>query len=55
MHPTPHGHVGIYIGNGKVIHNLSSTVKVQSLEGWVKDLKTFLGDGSSKNLITRNE
>lgn len=35
------GHVGIYIGNGKVIHNLSGTVKVQSLESWIKDFKGF--------------
>lgn len=38
----PYGHVGIYIGNGKVIHNLSGTVKVQSLESWVKDFKGFV-------------
>lgn len=37
----PYGHVGIYIGNGKVIHNLSGTIKVQSLESWVKDFKGF--------------
>ncbi len=37
----PFGHVGIYIGNGQVIHNLSGTVKVQSLESWVKDFKGF--------------
>lgn len=37
----PYGHVGIYIGNGNVIHNLSGTVKVQSLESWVKDFKGF--------------
>lgn len=37
----PYGHVGIYIGNGKVIHNLSGRVKIQSLESWVKDFKGF--------------
>lgn len=37
----PYGHVGIYIGNGKVIHNLSGTVKIQSLESWIKDFKGF--------------
>lgn len=37
----PYGHVGIYIGNGQVIHNLSGTVKVHSLESWVKDFKGF--------------
>ena len=38
----PYGHVGIYIGNGQVIHNLSGTVKIQSLESWVKDFKGFV-------------
>lgn len=47
----PYGHVGIYIGNGKVIHNLSGTVKVQSLESWVKDFKGFAwGWEKGKNL-----
>ncbi|MFR2095407.1 MAG: CHAP domain-containing protein [Eubacterium sp.] len=36
-----YGHVGIYIGNGQVIHNLSGTVKVQSLESWVKNFNGF--------------
>lgn len=31
-----YGHVGIYIGNGNVIHNLDGYVKMQSLESWVK-------------------
>ena len=31
----PYGHVGIYIGGGQVIHNLSGCVKVESLESWV--------------------
>lgn len=31
-----YGHVGIYIGNGLVIHNLSGKVKTESLESWVK-------------------
>ena len=48
----PYGHVGIYIGNGKVIHNLSGTVKVQSLESWVKDFKGFAwGWENKKNII----
>ena len=48
----PYGHVGIYIGNGKVIHNLSGTVKVQSLESWVKDFKGFAwGWENGENLI----
>lgn len=46
------GHVGIYIGNGKVIHNLSGTVKVQSLKSWVKDFKGFAwGWENGENLI----
>lgn len=31
-----YGHVGIYIGNGLVIHNLSGYVKTESLESWVR-------------------
>lgn len=47
----PFGHVGIYIGNGQVIHNLSGTVKVQSLESWIKDFKGFAwGWENGKNL-----
>ena len=30
-----YGHVGIYIGNGKIAHNIGY-VKIQSLESWVK-------------------
>ena len=49
----PYGHVGIYIGNGQVIHNLSGTVKVQSLESWVNDFKGFAwGWENGKNLLT---
>lgn len=48
----PYGHVGIYIGNGKVIHNLSGTIKVQSLESWVKDFNGFAwGWENGKNLV----
>ena len=48
----PYGHVGIYIGNGNVIHNLSGTVKVQSLESWVNDFKGFAwGWENGKSLI----
>lgn len=31
-----YGHVGIYIGNGIVIHNLNGYIKTQSLESWVQ-------------------
>lgn len=47
----PYGHVGIYIGNGKVIHNLSGTIKVQSLESWVKDFKGFAWGWENDNNI----
>lgn len=48
----PYGHVGIYIGNGQVIHNLSGTVKVQSLESWVNDFKGFAwGWENDNNLL----
>lgn len=50
------GHVGIYIGNGQVIHNLSGTVKVQSLESWVEDFKGFAwGWENGKNLLGKNQ
>lgn len=35
-----YGHVGIYIDNGKVAHNIGY-VKVQSLESWIKTYKGF--------------
>lgn len=35
-----YGHVGIYIGNGKVAHNIGY-VKVQSLESWIEQYKGF--------------
>lgn len=47
----PYGHVGIYIGNGKVIHNLSGTIKVQSLESWIKDFKGFAWGWENDNNI----
>lgn len=50
----PYGHVCIYIGNGKVIHNLSGTVKVQSLESWVKDFKGFAWGWESRNVLGNN-
>lgn len=35
-----YGHVGIYIGNGKVAHNIGGVV-VQSLDSWVEQYKGF--------------
>lgn len=49
-----YGHVGIYIGNGKVIHNLSGTVKVQSLESWVKDFKGFAWGWENSKSLQKN-
>ena len=47
------GHVGIYIGNGQVIHNLSGTVKVQSLESWNEGFNGFAwGWENNKSLIS---
>lgn len=48
----PYGHVGIYIGNGKVIHNLSGTIKVQSLESWVKDFKGFAWGWDNNTMLS---
>jgi hypothetical protein len=35
-----YGHVGIYIGNGMVAHNIGE-IKIQSLESWIKSYKGF--------------
>lgn len=35
-----YGHVGIYIGNGMVAHNIGK-IKIQSLESWIKSYKGF--------------
>lgn len=35
-----YGHVGIYIGNGMVAHNIGE-IKMQSLESWIKTYKGF--------------
>lgn len=35
----PYGHVGIYIGNGQVAHNLSGEIVIQSLDNWVSQFK----------------
>ena len=36
----PYGHVGIYISNGMVAHNIGE-IKTQSLESWIKTYKGF--------------
>ena len=47
----PFGHVGIYIGNGQVIHNLSGTITLQSLDSWVSQFKGICwGWENGKNL-----
>ncbi len=46
----PYGHVGIYIGNGMVAHNIGE-IKIQSLESWIKTYKGFAwGWENSKKL-----
>lgn len=46
----PYGHVGIYIGNGMVAHNIGE-IKTQSLESWIKTYKGFAwGWENSKKL-----
>ena len=46
-----YGHVGIYIGNGMVAHNIGE-IKIQSLESWVKTYKGFAwGFENGKNLV----
>lgn len=46
-----YGHVGIYIGNGMVAHNIGE-IKIQSLESWVETYKGFAwGWENNKTLI----
>lgn len=46
-----YGHVGIYIGNGMVAHNIGE-IKIQSLESWVKTYKGFAwGWENGKGLV----
>lgn len=46
-----YGHVGIYIGNGIVIHNLNGYIKTQSLESWVRSYNGMCwGWENGKNL-----
>lgn len=45
------GHVGIYIGNGMVAHNIGE-VKIEKLDEWIKKYKGFAwGWGNGKNLV----
>ena len=46
-----YGHVGIYIGNGMVAHNIGE-IKIQSLESWIKTYKGFAwGFENGKGLV----
>lgn len=46
-----YGHVGIYIGNGMVAHNIGE-IKIQSLESWIKSYKGFAwGFENGKELV----
>lgn len=47
----PYGHVGIYIGNGMVAHNVGE-IKIQSLESWIETYKGFAwGWENGKGLV----
>ena len=43
-----YGHVGIYIGNGMVAHNIGE-IKIQSLESWIKTYKGFAWGWENEN------
>lgn len=45
-----YGHVGIYIGNGMVAHNIGE-IKIQSLESWVKTYKGFAWGWENTNKL----
>lgn len=49
----PYGHVGIYIGNGMVAHNIGE-IKIQSLESWVKTYKGFAWGWENGNILVNN-
>lgn len=45
-----YGHVGIYIGNGMVAHNIGE-IKIQSLESWIKTYKGFAWGWENANKL----
>lgn len=45
-----YGHVGIYIGNGMVAHNIGE-IKIQSLESWIKTYKGFAWGWKNVNVL----
>ena len=45
-----YGHVGIYIGNGMVAHNIGE-IKIQSLESWIKTYKGFAWGWENTNKL----
>lgn len=47
-----YGHVGIYIGNGMVAHNIGE-IKIQSLESWVKNYKGFAWGWENGNTLIK--
>ena len=49
----PYGHVGIYIGNGMVAHNIGE-IKIQSLESWIKTYKGFAWGWENGNILVNN-
>lgn len=48
----PYGHVGIYIGNGMVAHNIGE-IKIQSLESWIKTYKGFAWGWENSNTLIK--
>lgn len=45
-----YGHVGIYIGNGMVSHNIGE-IKIQSFESWIKTYKGFAWGWENGNFL----
>lgn len=50
----PYGHVGIYIGNGQVAHNLSGEIVIQSLDSWVSQFKGFVWGWENSKALQKN-
>lgn len=50
----PYGHVGIYIGQGRIIHNINGQVKTDSIESWIANYNGVCWGWENGNNLTGN-